>query len=419
MVLFPVFLQRFQDDIYIGSAMFMFSDIQRKALFLFIFLFGLPFLAGGENLLPQPLHELRQEGVSALMNMDYEGARSAFGKMIEVDPRHPAGYIYMAKTVWLGHLASLRRLQTSVYSKEDSFFAEEDDPADPEVDKEFHEFVDKGILLAEARLQADKKDTIAMYYLGAAKNMVAGYEATVRRSFISALKNGSKGVGVHRDLLKIDPQFVDAQMSIGMYNYVVGSLPLAVKILVFLGGVRGSRSKGLEMLEEVAAKGTYARDDASTLLVMLYNREDRLKDSLKILDQLLERHPGNHLFRLERAVTLSRLGQFAKSFQEFRSLLVNPAAYEYIPDLIHFQYASALTESKSWEPAAEHFLQAAAQDTAPSSVETIAHLEAGKCFDAAGKREQAMAQYELVLKRRDVFESRKKAEKYSKKPYKP
>ena len=41
----------------------------------------------------------------------------------------------------------------------------------------------------------------------------------------------------------------------------------------------------------------------------------------------------------------------------------------------------------------------------------------GEALDALGKRDEAMAEYQVVLKRENVFDSHKLAAQYVKKPY--
>jgi tetratricopeptide (TPR) repeat protein len=368
-------------------------------------------------LLPPELEAFRNEGVDALFNMNYEEARTTFQKMVDLDPQHPAGHIYMANTTWLGHLAQLRRLQTNIYNRGNSFFSKTEDTVDPKVDKAFRQEIEKGISLCEKQLKVRTNDIPSLYYLGVAKNIVAGYEATVKRSFLPALRNGSKGVGLHREIMKKDPSCIDAQLSVGMYNYVVGSLPLAVKMLVFLGGVRGSKTDGIAMLERVAREGNYAKDEGKVLLVMLYNREKRIADALKTLNQLVERYSENSLFRLERAVTLGQLRKFNESASGFELLLHDVQASSYIPDLIHYQYGTMLSDADRWQNSYEQFVAAYNSKKAPPALATLAHLNAGKSMDRLGKRDQAVSEYQMVLKRKDVFDSHDLAKKYLKKPY--
>ena len=372
-------------------------------------------LAG--DLLPPGLEAPRHEGIDSLFNMNYDGARQAFQKMIDADPNHPAGYIYMANTIWLGHLAELRRLQTNIYNRGNSFFSKTEDKVNPKIDQAFRRQIDKGIALCESRLKSNKNDLSSMYYLGIARNIVAGYEATVKRSFLPALRNGSKGVALHREIVQKNPRMIDAHLSVGMYNYVVGSLPLAVKVLVFLGGVRGSKKDGIAMLERVAKDGDFAKDESKVLLVMLYNREKRPADSLKMLNELVSRYPKNSLFRLERAMTFAQLKKFSESAAQFDLLLKDSSATSYIPDLIHYQYGTMLTDAGKWEEAQSHYVTALNSPKAPPALVTLAHLKSGNCLDVLGKRENAIAEYQTVLKREDVFDSHDQAKKYSKTPF--
>ncbi len=372
---------------------------------------------GSTALLPPELENFRNQGLDALFNMNYEAARSTFQKMIDLDPKHPAGHIYMANTIWLGHLAQLRRLQTNIYNRGNSFFSKTEDTADPKIDKAFRQEIDKGISLCESRLRTQKNDISSLYYLGVAKNIVAGYEATVKRSFLPALRNGSRGDGLHREIMEKDPGCIDAQLSVGMYNYVVGSLPLAVKMLVFLGGVRGSKKDGIAMLERVAREGNYAKDESKVLLVMLYNREKRIADALKILNELVTRYSKNSLFRLERAMTLGQLRKFNESAAEFELLLQDPDASSYIPDLIHYQYGTMFSDAGRWQDAHQQFVAAFNSKKAPLALATLAHLNAVRSLDRLGKRDQALLEYQTVLKRKDAFDSHDQAKKYLKKPY--
>src|SRR3990172_1701090 len=200
---------------------------------------------GGTPLLPEPLDELRREGFLTLFDMNYTDAKATFEKMIELDPKHPAGYVYLANAVWNHRLASLRLLQTGIYNKSNSFFRETKETVDPEADKEFYDLISKAGAVAEERLRSNRNDVPAIYYLGIAKNIKATYEATVKRSFFAALRSGSKGVSLHRKVMEKDPSIIDAQLSVGMYNYIVGSLPVAIKILAFFGGLHGSKKQGL------------------------------------------------------------------------------------------------------------------------------------------------------------------------------
>jgi tetratricopeptide (TPR) repeat protein len=374
----------------------------------------------GNPILPSPCDELRNQGINNLFNMRYQESKLDFEAMIQADPNQPAGYIYMGYAIWLNYLADLRRLQTNVYNRNNAFFdTRKEDKADAKVDAEFRKNMNKGVELAEARLDKNKNDLQAMYYLGVAKNILAGYEATVNRSFFSALRNGAKGVDLHRQVIKKDSSFIDAYLSVGMYDYIVGSLPLAVKILVFFGGVHGSKKEGLAAVERVYHQGVYGKDEAGVLLVMLYDREKRRIDSLNVLHELSKKFPENFLFALERAMAQANLKRFEESYQTFESILTNNRAMISMPDIIHYQYAEALFAGKNWNAALNHYVEATKSKKAPESLKTMAMLAEGRCFDAMGQRDNALKQYAEVLKRNEIFNSHDIAKGFQKNPFRP
>jgi lipopolysaccharide biosynthesis regulator YciM len=88
-------------------------------------------------------------------------------------------------------------------------------------------------------------------------------------------------------------------------NYIIGSLPLPTKMLAATMGVRGSKKRGLETLQRVAAEGKWARDVARVLLVDLYKREKRWEDAARVARELAVKYPRNYLFKLQVADALT------------------------------------------------------------------------------------------------------------------
>jgi hypothetical protein len=290
-------------------------------------------------------------------------------------------------------------------------------------------------LLAEARLKRDPRDIEALYFLGSTEGLKAAFEAGVQRSFMSALRDGSRSVDRHRDVLQLDPSFHDAELTIGLYDYVVGSLPLPVKILASMTGARGSRKRGLETIERVASEGRWARDDASALLIVLYKREKRFMDALALARSLGEKYPRNYLFKLEAADALSQqaateraAGKAAEAtahereaFSIFDSLLrekpAKTSAVARALDLVHFEYGETLAAAGQYERAAKEFLAATLALGAEAGLVTQAHLRAAQSLDLAGKRTEALAQYRIVLQRPDIYDSQSQARRGLREPY--
>ena len=249
------------------------------------------------------LDTLRAEGYEALYNLDYETARNRFQKMVELAPDNPAGPQCMASSLWLQQLNQSWELKSTLYST--GAYTEGKAQVDRKQADEFRKWVRRAKQLAQARLRKDPHDVEALYFLGASEGVEASWAAGVERKFMAAFRAGTDSVDHHREVLKLAPNFHDAELTIGLMNYIVGSLPLPTKMLVATMGVRGSRKRGLEMLERVATEGKWARDVARVLLVDLYKRERRFEDAAQMARDLAAKYPRNYLFKLQVADALT------------------------------------------------------------------------------------------------------------------
>ena len=249
------------------------------------------------------LDTLRAEGYEALYNLDYETARTRFKKMIDLAPDHPGGAQCYASSLWVQQLNDAWKLKATLYNDKST---DEKPRVDRKQSDEFRRWTRQAKQLAEARLRKNPKDVEALYFLGAAQGLEAAFAAGIERKFMPAFRSGTDAVDRHRALLKLAPDFHDAELTIGLMNYVVGSLPLPTKMLAATMGVRGSKKRGLEALERVAKEGKWARDVARMLLIDLYKREKRFADAAEMARGLAEKYPRNNLFKLQMTDALNR-----------------------------------------------------------------------------------------------------------------
>jgi hypothetical protein len=254
------------------------------------------------TVLAQPsaqLDKLRAEGYEALFNLDYETARSRFQKMIDLAPDDPAGPECLATSFWIQQLNESWKLNATLYS--DKAETKEKVKVDQRQADEFHKWTRRARQLAEKRLKQNARDVEALYLLGAAEGLEAAYGAGVEHKYMAALRTGSSAVDHHRKVLELSPKFYDAELTIGLQDYVIGSLPLPLKLLAGTVGVRGSKKRGLKELEQVAREGKWARDVARMLLIDLYKREKRWDDAITTARELSERYSRNSLFKSQLA----------------------------------------------------------------------------------------------------------------------
>ena len=372
--------------------------------------------------LPAEAVKLSIEGSEANYNLDYETARAKFEEIRKKFPQHPAGDLYVANIVWLEHLYKLRRLQTGLYQNE-SFYAgfegseeknEKGDAVDANVDRTFRALMTSAKTKALTMVNASPTDPHAKYYLGSIYSILAAYEASTARKFFSALRNGSKGVDAHQQVLKLKPDYFEAYLSVGLYEYIVGNLPFPIKALAAMGGVRGNRERGIQQLKSIIENRASNADDARVLLIGVYQNEHKPADALPYLKEFTARYPRNYLFKLEQAnvfVQLNKQDEAAKTYEALIAEANEKAPAAKVIDLIRFQYAEMLAKNSQIEKSLEQYLAAAKEPSAEPGLKTIAMLRAGQNLDVLNRRAEAVAQYKLVLARPKVYDSHDQANK--------
>lgn len=342
--------------------------------------------------------------------------------------------MFLASRLCFKTLYESRRLQASLYNS-DSFYTRGDDKVDSRIVAEFRSLTREAKRLADARLKTNPKDIEAIDYLAGTAGLKASFEEAVERRHFAAIKDGSEAVDRHREVLKLDPNYIDAEITIGLYDYVVGSLPPLQKILAGITGHRGSKKRGLATLERVAKQGRWANDDAKSLLILLYKREQRVANALAMARDLSAKYPRNYLFRLETgdalvslAVQQRKAGNPAEAakleqeaFKTFDDLLRDRTVRETVSkalDLVHFKYGEVLLAAGNGDRAASEFLSVTKIEKAEPTLVTMSHLNAARAYDLAGKRNDAMNQYKQVLTRPDIFDAHDEAKKGMREPYK-
>jgi len=370
---------------------------------------------------------LRIAGSEALFNLDYETARKNFKEMADAFPSYPAGPQFLADTLWTETLYQTRRLQSSLYGSDDTFYSTSDDKADPKLVDQFRSLTRQARLLTEARLKQNPHDPEAMYFMGAIQGLKASFEEAVERRHFAALKDGSDAVDRHRDLLKLDPSYRDAELTIGLYDYTVGSLSLPLKIMAGVAGFHGSKKRGLATLERVAKEGQWVHDESKTLLIVLYTREKRFAEAAALARELGAKYPRNYLYGLEAADALVSQAALERgsnpagpttaaeneAFATFETMLHDKALRDTTAralDLIHFKYGEALLTARQYDRAAKEFMASAGAPGAWAGLATMAHLYAAHSLDLAGKRNDALTEYRTVLARPNVYDAHDQAQ---------
>lgn len=245
-------------------------------------------------------------------NLDHDEAIRLLKGAAAANPQSADAHRHVAIVTWLNIL--FRRGSVTVDSYlggvTRSDFKLPKPPAHLEGD--FRAYNGRAIELGEARARASRRDVDAMYDLGASLGLQASYVATIDGRVGSAFGSARRAYNLHEDVLSRDPRRNDAGLIVGTYRYVVSSLSLPARWAAYVVGFGGNKDRGIQLIE-AAARGGEAEIDAKFALVLIYNRERRYADALRILSDLQRRFPRNRLLWLEKGATSIRAGLSAEA----------------------------------------------------------------------------------------------------------
>jgi hypothetical protein len=234
-------------------------------------------------------------------NLEYEVATQEFRDFTVSHPQSIEGWNYLGQAIFYSALFDCGMMGSDLMMSNDSLLHAPKVVLTPEHDAELQSAMKEAQDLAEARLKANPQDTEALYELGVTDGLRANYEMLAKHAWMAGFKAANESRKLHEKVLKLDPNNYDARLIPGTHQYMVGTLPLFVRLAARAAGVTGSRVEGLKMVEATAAHGEMARLDAQILLAVLYRREHRSADGIPILTQVSQTYPRNFIFRIELA----------------------------------------------------------------------------------------------------------------------
>jgi predicted Zn-dependent protease len=255
---------------------------------------------------------LRAKAAAHTYNLEHDMALVMFREAVAADPEDAGAYRGLASSLWLS--ITFRRGNMTV----DDYLGRPNKPnanplPNPPADAVagFREAIDKATALARQRIARDPKDADAHYQLGAAIGLRASYSATVEGSVMAAFRAAREAYDEEETALNLQPQRKDAGLIVGTYRYIVAALSLPLRMVAYIAGFGGGKDKGIKQIEEAAAYGGDNATEARFALILLYNREKRYDDALKVLATLRERYPRNRRAWLESGSTALRAGRAA------------------------------------------------------------------------------------------------------------
>ena len=206
--------------------------------------------------------------------------------------------------------------------------------------------------------------------------------------------------GDSEQALKIDPQYADAKMAIGIQYFAVASLPRLVRMMVGIVGVGGNKEKGLQLLRESSANGVVTAVESRTVLSLFLRHDGRYPEALAVQHGLAVEFPRDYLFRLEEANLTKDKGDGQGAITLYKIVLADADKPGFFIDprlqLAWFGLADTERGQNQIADAAEHYVKAAEQPKCSDWLRKRAQLNAGEMYDLLHQREKAVALYQMA-----------------------
>ncbi len=342
-----------------------------------------------------------QEAFLRVYSMDYDDAIAQFEKIQGEHPGDPIATDYLLDAVLFSELNRLDLLDTTFYANDGFLTGKHTVAEDPQARERIRALGDQAVNEANAELKKSPNDVNALFARGWAKSLEATYSGMAQRAFGTGLR---QALGARSDCdraLQIDPHYVDAKLVTGVYQYVVGALPFAFKLLVGFVGIHGSKPEGMAMLRDDAANGVVTQVEARTAMMLFLRREGKYQEAASVARELAAEYPHGFLFQLEQANLEKDGGEGMKAvytYEQLIDLAKRPGYFDSAHlELAYFGLGDSLRGQRRYQEAVEAYREGAFQPTTSAELKRRCLLMAGETYDLMGEHGNAVLQYQEVL----------------------
>lgn len=352
-------------------------------------------VAGASGSQPDPLSE---PGFQHFYNLEYDKAIDAFTHKAAANPGDPAAYNQIAQSVLFQAMFANGALESDVISASDPLVSRPKLPVTEVQRTLFENAISHAITLSQTRLDANSRDARAMYTMGVAVGLRANWNYVVHKAWIDPLRDATQARKLHTHATEIDPNFMDAFLVQGVHDYLVGSLPMAMKMVGFLAGFHGDREQGMRTLRKVYDGGSINRIDGAVLLSAILRREKRQAQAVPLLEDVTSRFPRNYLFRYELALLYADLGDRQKVTQQIDMIEKMRVKVSLPQERVDYMRGSALLFAQDVDGALLALTKATAKtDNLNPMSAAQAWLRYGQALDMKGRRAEAVKAYRQAI----------------------
>ncbi len=236
-----------------------------------------------------------------IYSFDSDGAITDAQRLQREHPEHPLGYLLEAEALWWKIYCTSAEFKYGMTdARHRSKLA---------ADQHYLDLAAKAASIASAELK--NHETAEMqFYAGMADAFAArllglrGENRATARAGIHAREHFLRAI-------QLDPDLVDAEFGLGLYNYYADTLSAIAKLLSFFMGIPGgNKQEGIRQLEQDIAQGLITPAAARFYLALdLHRYDQQYEKALAVIGPLVEKYPTNPIFQLARGDLYAKLGR--------------------------------------------------------------------------------------------------------------
>ena len=377
--------------------------------------------SAGAHTNPLNLDPVVKDAFSRFYLLDFPGAIERLERFHEAHPGDPQATALLLDAMVFQELYRLDLLDTTFYANDGFLTGRHAVQEDAKMRDRIFAMADEAVREADGRVSRNSNDIDALFARGWARSLKCTYVAMVERGFGAGFRLATKAKDDAARVLQIDPDYADAKLITGVYEYVVGALPLPFKIVIGFAGITGSKSKGMEMLHDAASRAVLTSVDARTVIALFLRREAKYKEAIEVVRSLKSQYPHDFLFCLEEANLRKDAGEGMKAVDAYREVIADSVRPGYFAsarlELAYFGLGDALRGQRHYLEAAEAYEQAAWTPNVGPELKIRSLVAAGQCRDLNGERPVAIKDYQAAIDAGPNTSRADAARKYLKTPY--
>jgi tetratricopeptide (TPR) repeat protein len=312
-----------------------------------------------------------QVGLDKIYNFNWDDGFKIFNSIIQKNPADPRGYHYKSIIFLWHYLGNLNE----VYLDSFTYYS------------------DKAIELSEVKGR-QKPSAELSYLLGSVYYNKSIAEAR-SGNYLQALWTSNQMKSNLEDAVKIKPEFYDAYLGLGLYNFALSQIPSTLEWAANLVGITADKELGLDYVKKTTQKGKLSKVDAQYYLSQLYARVIVDHTSAKeILNNLVRRYPKNLLFNFSLAWVEFELNELNNAEKHLRYVInSNDKLYPFVSSNSNYLLGNVFFARNQFDSSRvyyQNYLKTAIND----DYKGFANLRIGLCYELTGNRKEAVKYYD-------------------------